>query len=153
MDFHHFPAIGMSSKCRNEPRFHNSDQQFYEFWVRLFWSPGNNENLSYKSPRFGTGVNTWCHSISVTFKFWCWVPRESVLRGSSARKATRTAQNLKVTLIEWLLKLTLLEWHQVFRPYVLLWYFFFETKEWHLTLGFNIFLICILSDDLLGDCF
>ena len=18
------------------------------------------------------GVNTWCHSISVTFKFWCW---------------------------------------------------------------------------------
>ena len=55
------------------------------------------------------GVNTWCHSISVTFKFWCWVPRESVLRGSRA-------QNLKVTLIEWLLKLTLLEWHQVFRP-------------------------------------
>ena len=31
--------------------------------------------------------------------------------------------------------------------------FFFETKEWHLTLGFNIFLICILSNDLLGDCF
>ena len=61
-------------------------------------------------------MNTWCHSISVTFKFWCWVPRESVLRGSSAHKATRTAQNLKVTLIEWLLKLTLLEWHQVFRP-------------------------------------
>ena len=46
------------------------------------------------------GVNTWCHSISVTFKFWCWVPRESVLRGSSAHKAMRTAQNLKVTLIE-----------------------------------------------------
>ena len=67
------------------------------------------------------GMNTWCHSISVTFKFWCWVPRESVLRGSSAHKATRlrTAQNLKVTLIEWLLKLTLLEWHQVFRPLVL----------------------------------
>ena len=21
------------------------------------------------------GVNTWCHSISVTFKFWCWVFR------------------------------------------------------------------------------
>ena len=66
----------------------------------------------------GLGVNTWCHSISVTFKFWCWVPRESVLRGSSALKATRTAQNLKVTLIEWLLKLTLLEWHQVFRPMI-----------------------------------
>ena len=66
------------------------------------------------------GVNTWCHSISVTFKFWCWVPRESVLRGSSALKATRTAQNLKVTLIEWLLKLTLLEWHQVFRPVIFL---------------------------------
>ena len=63
-------------------------------------------------------MNTWCHSISVTFKFWCWVPRESVLRGSSAHKATRTAQNLKVTLIEWLLKLTLLEWHQVFRPII-----------------------------------
>ena len=61
-------------------------------------------------------MNTWCHSISVTFKFWCWVPRESVLRGSSVHKATRTVQNLKVTLIEWLLKLTLLEWHQVFRP-------------------------------------
>ena len=61
-------------------------------------------------------MNTWCHSISVTFKFWCWVPRKSVLRGSSAHKATLTAQNLKVTLIEWLLKLTLLEWHQVFRP-------------------------------------
>ena len=73
-DFHRFPAIGMSSKCQNEPRFHNTDQQFYEFWVSLFWSPGNNENLSYKSPRVGTGVNTWCHSISVTFKFWCWVP-------------------------------------------------------------------------------
>ena len=63
-------------------------------------------------------MNTWCHSISVTFKFWCWVPRESVLWGSSAHKATRTAQNLKVTLIEWLLKLTLLEWHQEFRPVV-----------------------------------
>ena len=48
----------------------------------------------------------------------CCVPRESVLRGSSAHKATRTAQNLKVTLLEWLMKLTLLEWHQVFRPYV-----------------------------------
>ena len=54
--------------------------------------------------------------ISVTFKFWCWVPRESVLRGSSAHKAMRTAQNLKVTLIELLLKLTLLALHQVFRP-------------------------------------
>ena len=61
-------------------------------------------------------MNTWCHSISVTFKFWCWVPRESVLRGSSVHKATHTAQNLKVTLIEWLLKLTLLVLHQVFRP-------------------------------------
>ena len=48
----------------------------------------------------------------------CWVPRESVLRGSGAHKATSTAQNLKVTLIEWHLKLTLLALHQVFTPYV-----------------------------------
>ena len=54
----------------------------------------------YEGINFVLGVNTWCHSISVIFKFWCWVPRESVLRGSSAHKATRTAQNLKVTLIE-----------------------------------------------------
>ena len=53
----------------------------------------------------------------------CWVPRESVLRGSGAHKATSTAQNLKVTLIEWLLKLMLLEWTQVFRPIVLLHFF------------------------------
>ena len=45
----------------------------------------------------------------------CWVPRESMLRGSSAQKATHTEQNLKVTLIEWLLKLALLALHQVFR--------------------------------------
>ena len=30
----------------------------------------------------------------------CWVPRESMLRGSSVHKAMRTAQNLKVILIE-----------------------------------------------------
>ena len=46
----------------------------------------------------------------------CWVPRESVLRGSGAHKATSTAQNLKVTLMEWHLKLTLLALHQVFTP-------------------------------------
>ena len=46
----------------------------------------------------------------------CWVPRESVLRGSGAHKATSTAQNLKVTLIEWHLKLMLLALHQVFTP-------------------------------------
>ena len=46
----------------------------------------------------------------------CWVPRESVLWGSGAHKATSTAQNLKVTLIEWHLKLTLLALHQVFTP-------------------------------------
>ena len=74
-------------------------------------------------------MNTWCHSISVTFKFWCWVPRESVLRGSSAHKATCTAQNLKVTLIEWLLKLTLLEWHQVFRPN-LIHFFYIQKLSW-----------------------
>ena len=50
----------------------------------------------------------------------CWVPRESVLWGSGAYNATSTAQNLKVTLIEWLLKLTLLEWHQLFRPIITL---------------------------------
>ena len=61
--------------------------------------------------------------LKVTLLEWlskfalCWVPRESVLRGSSTHKATRNAQNLKVKLIEWLLKLTLLEWHQVFRPH------------------------------------
>ena len=50
----------------------------------------------------------------------CWVPRESVLRGSGVHKATSTAQNLKVTLIEWHLKLTLLALHQVFTPNVII---------------------------------
>ena len=59
----------------------------------------------------------------------CWVPRESVLRGSGAHKATSTAQNLKFTLIEWHLKLTLLALHQVFTP-------------WPLTLYQNKFLLC-----------
>merc|ERR1711884_150183 len=43
------------------------------------------------------GVNTWCHSISVTFKFWCWVPRESVLRGSSAHCAKFESHTNRVT--------------------------------------------------------
>ena len=61
-------------------------------------------------------VQAWIPDV--TFKFWCRMPRESVLRGSSAHKAMRSAQNLKVTLIEWLLKLMLLALHQVFRPYI-----------------------------------
>ena len=48
----------------------------------------------------------------------CWVPRESVLWGLGADKATSTAQNLKVTLIEWHLKLLAL--HQVFMPNVII---------------------------------
>ena len=50
----------------------------------------------------------------------CWVPRESVLQGSGTHKATSTAQNLKVTLIEWHLKLKLLALHQVFTPSICL---------------------------------
>ena len=59
MDFHGFPAIGRSSECQNEPRFHNTVNQCYEFWVHSdiansFWLPENNENPSYKSPRIST---------------------------------------------------------------------------------------------------
>ena len=86
------------------------------------------------------GMNTWCNANSVSFKShsiqagwdearwakWlskfvqCWVPRESVLRDSGTHKATSTAQNYKVTLIEWHLKLTLLALNQVFTPVILI---------------------------------
>ena len=46
---------------------------------------------------------------------WCWMPRESVLLGSSVHNAMRTVQNLKVPLIDELLKLMLLSLHQIFR--------------------------------------
>ena len=94
--------------------------------ISHFWSP--------PPPTHHTSTNTckvwgWTLDITlialvsnVTLLEWlskfaqCWVPRESVLRGSGAHKATSTAQNLKVTLIEWHLKLMLLAWYQVFTP-------------------------------------
>ena len=45
-----------------------------------------------------------------------WVSRESMIQVSSTHKATSTAQNLKVPLIDELLKLMLLSPHQIFRP-------------------------------------
>ena len=75
-------------------------------------------------------MNFFLFSVQSWFRAWrpdvillvllsfarCCVPRESLLWGSSAHNATRTAQNMKVTLKEWHLKLTLLALHQVFRP-------------------------------------
>ena len=46
----------------------------------------------------------------------CWVPRESVLQGSSMHKARCNCAKFKSTLIDQLLKLTLLSLHQIFRP-------------------------------------
>ena len=59
MDFHGFPAIETSLECQNEPRFHNTVNQCYEFWVHSdipssFRLTENNENPSYKSPTIHT---------------------------------------------------------------------------------------------------
>ena len=81
------------------------DIPFFHFSKGVLWY----RVMSTKRMNFynhHNSVSFKSHSISVAFKFFAVnskvviVPRKSVLRGSSAHKATRTAQNLKVTLIE-----------------------------------------------------
>ena len=72
------------------------------------------------------GVNTWCnansvsfksHSIRVTFKICTVLGAQGICAtGFRRTQGSWTAQNLKVTLIEWHLKLMLLALHQVFTP-------------------------------------
>ena len=93
-----------------------SSQNYFTFWKQKLKS-----NMSTTIHTLISGVViialvSKVHILAALSNFaWCWMPRESVLLGSSAHNAMRTVQNLKVPLIDELLKLTLLSLHQIFR--------------------------------------
>ena len=98
-------------------KYWNYHRTFFTFWKQKLKSNTSTTIHTLISGVVIIVLVSKVHILVTLSNFaWCWMPRESVLLGSSAHNAMRTAQNLKVPLIDELLKLTLLSLHQKFRP-------------------------------------